>query len=48
MRWFAGAGLLALVLVAGQTCHGPIERLPRVGADRLGHFVPGRAIVRLV
>jgi mono/diheme cytochrome c family protein len=23
-----------------QTCHGPIERMPRVGADRLGHFIP--------
>jgi mono/diheme cytochrome c family protein len=26
--------------VACQTCHGPIERMPRVGADRLGHFIP--------
>lgn len=23
-----------------QTCHGPIERMPRVGADRLGTWIP--------
>jgi len=23
-----------------QRCHGPIERMPRVGADRLGAFIP--------
>ena len=23
-----------------QACHGPIERMPRVGADQLGHFIP--------
>jgi mono/diheme cytochrome c family protein len=23
-----------------QTCHGPIERMPRVGAERLGHWIP--------
>jgi mono/diheme cytochrome c family protein len=26
--------------LACQTCHGPVERMPRVGADRLGHFIP--------
>jgi mono/diheme cytochrome c family protein len=26
--------------LACQTCHGPIERMPRVGADHLGHWIP--------
>ena len=26
--------------VACQTCHGPIERMPRVGADHLGTWIP--------